>query len=433
MTARRLHSRGFTLIELLVVIAIIGVLVGLLLPAVNSAREAARRTQCMNNQRQLGLGITGFMNAKNKFPNSVTWGDTAGNGSVVVAPTGSTPLPARMSYETLSMGIVPIGATGNTTSHDIGPLHSWVIDVLPYLDQQSLYNSYDRNRAYYSQVANASGTNNFTVTSTDISTLRCPDDDTYGVGKGNLSYVVNSGFNLAWFSNSGWNGVASAASSKFAGGVMTGWVSDTVQHARKTGVMWPGSSDGNKFYDYQASPTSIGDGMSNTVLLTENNLAGHVEGLSPFLTLGGSSAGGAPAGWACASPLFVAFMASDDVCSSADPTTGAGSTNCATAPGLASVTNAGKFETGPGWSRANRKGSSEDINGAIQNGKTEEGSSPYPYSLHPGGVVVTMCDGSVKFIKDSIDGKVWACLMTPGGQTLPLPFKQQPINSSDFE
>mgnify|MGYP002528120846 CR=1 FL=1 len=158
MTARK-ERRGFTLVELLVVIAVIGILVALLLPAVQAAREAARRMSCSNNMKQIGLAIHNYHDSFKTFPPDGIW----------------------------------FSGPQSTAKND--PRHfTWIALILPFVEQQPLHDSINFKLPGYAQTA-ADGT---LLRSVEISSFHCPSDllisPQEAWGFSTTSYAGNAGW-----------------------------------------------------------------------------------------------------------------------------------------------------------------------------------------------------------------------------------------------
>jgi prepilin-type N-terminal cleavage/methylation domain-containing protein/prepilin-type processing-associated H-X9-DG protein len=349
-----MHRRGFTLIELLVVIAIIAVLIALLLPAVQAAREAARRSQCVNNLKQLGLAIQNYGDVNSALP-----------------PTGNNPsVPAG------------IGATND---------FSMKARILPFLEQSIVWNAFNQSFAY-----NAS--QNQTPTSTFLNAFLCPSDGNQ-IARAGSNFAANVDFG----DNNYYNNLGTLLS--LNGGTFDG----------------PAYIMGSTTYGSVVTLARITDGTSNTAIFSEGLKGGSVTRPAPWMIYKMTiqitqTTPASPTGQVGLGPVLTSIA----------------NTNCLTSSAV--VSPAGFNTEGYSWADSgnavgggyshvvtpNKRscwGSNQDTNSP--NGSAslanQYGNMIAAHSNHSGGVNMGFLDGSVKFIKESINPGTYGALATMAG------------------
>jgi prepilin-type N-terminal cleavage/methylation domain-containing protein len=219
---------GFTLVELLVVIAIIGILVALLLPAVQAAREAARRMSCSNNAKQVGLALHNYHDVHRKFP-KIVWGS-----------------PDKPAYE--NNNVLPLACH-----------HTWVTAILPFMEQTNLYDRVNFRVWAWGQPH----------ISVLIPGLRCPSDGGFGSSE--------ETWGIAWTNYAGSEGYHWWPGPTILGpGDPARLAQGFIRNGDVTGLFCPSKS-------YKTFAT-LKDGTSNTVVACERDTYGWHSG--PFNTSG---------------------------------------------------------------------------------------------------------------------------------------------------
>lgn len=313
---------GFTLIELLVVIAIIAVLIALLLPAVQQAREAARRTQCKNNFKQVGLALHNYHDTFLRMP-AAMW----------------------------SMNFGGQGLQGYQTNNNNYMGASWLVSLLPYIDQAPLYSQYNFNVA----VNNAA---NAAIVSTVIPGFVCPSDP--NATSGNKCTVFGGGPFA--------RGNCGASGYGRNGGWSQGWNYDGID-SQNRGLMGINGASGIN---------GVTDGTSNTVASWE---------------LRADASPGGPRGVWASGRVGGGLLAQ-----CLNPGVSGGTGDCF---GI----NEGNHANGDDiWCNGQFDPNTTVSQG--MGGHAGGDGQAGPKSMHVGGVHALMADGSTRFISQNLDGNI---------------------------
>ncbi len=372
---RPVRSRGFTLIELLVVIAIIAVLIALLLPAVQMAREAARRSSCTNNLKQLGLAVHNYESVNQCIP----------LGSLYPCPAQNANVGQDMCW---SFGVAP------------------QLSILQFIEQGAMYSAYNVGAGNFGPpFGQTNGPTqwwaNTTVFNIQVNVYLCPSDQRQ-IKVPITNYMANMGGPFLLY---GYGGPFTPLNPY---SIFTG----NGQYQPQPYSM----SQNNGTIGFQG----ITDGLSNTALWSEgvsgSNLpiqagTGRVNELRTFFQAGtASNFNSLPIGQPNGVTSFLAQCNSIQTGSVGNTTTPRGINWQVSHPYYANYSMYNHVGA-PNSRQCSNVAQSVGGAASFYPGLDVYGTSP-PTSFHQGGVNVAMCDGSVKFIKESINLFTWWAIGT---------------------
>ncbi|MGD9853837.1 MAG: DUF1559 domain-containing protein [Planctomycetaceae bacterium] len=358
---------GFTVIELLVVVAVIAVLAAFMLPAIHSARGAARRAQCLNNLRKIGMAMQNFASF---------------HADRVPYLTSSSEL--SLDYSTSAGGGVTKAAP-------------WTVHLLPFLDRETLH-----ERLSISTGETSLGNDTATLARSSVEFFNCPDDQD-GAEPGNLSYVVNGGYTTEGL----WPALDSAAHQVGAYRWSFATTPDeSCQATFATGVFWREENGPRAPKPMKLNILARGDGLSNTLALSENF------NTRPYL-------GPGVGGWASESTGDIACLLSV-----AQSGTAAFASISQEFDGIGRGVTGGRISAlaltdGPRTFTLTTgddplvSTSASRINANLR--LAPDGRSPRPSSWHPGVVNGVFCDGHGRAISEHIEDALYANLLSSNG------------------